>query len=163
MTIREKLIKIRDDSGLSQQDFAEKLEVSRQTVARWESGKSQPSSVQVIKICKEFGLDANALLSDASDLKELDPHKDDAQPEKNSNVKKALLPAAIALLILIALIGFIITIIYGVKDASFDTTATVWIIAVPQNTPMIVLSLFLGAFIILLTVLLIYLIKRGKK
>ena len=63
ITIREKLIKIRSDSGLSQQDFAEKLNISRQTVTRWESGKSTPSSAQILNICREFGLDANELLS----------------------------------------------------------------------------------------------------
>lgn len=160
MTIREKLIKLRDDSGLSQQDFAEKLGVSRQTVTRWEAGKSQPSSAQIANICKEFGLDANALLSDSDGLKE----RADAPVEKaKPSVKKLLLPVITALLIIAAVVGLIITIVYCVKDASFDTTATVWIIAVPQNTPMVVLSVFLAAFTVLLTALFIYFIKRGKK
>ena len=62
MTIREKLIKIRSDSGLSQQEFADKLNVARQTVTRWEAGRSTPSSAQILNICNVFGLDANEFL-----------------------------------------------------------------------------------------------------
>ncbi len=77
---------------------------------------------------------------------------------------KKLLPfIAIACATVAAITGLIITIIYCVKDAAYDTTATVWIISVPQNTPMIVLSVFLGAFIIALAALFVYLLKRGKK
>lgn len=154
MTIRDKLIKIRGDSGLSQQDFAEKLNISRQTVTRWEAGKSVPSSAQILNICREFGLDANELLSDGPAAA--------CKSDKKFNVK--LIPLiAIGVIFAAALTGLIITIIYCIKDAAYDTTATVWIISVPQNTPMIVLCIFLAVFIILLAALFIYLLRREKK
>lgn len=154
MTIRDKLIKIRSDSGLSQQDFAEKLNISRQTVTRWEAGKSVPSSAQILNICREFGLDANELLSD-------DPAAT-RKPDKKFNVKSIPL-IAIGVIFAAALAGLIITVVYCIKDAAYDTTATVWIISVPQNTPMIVLCIFLAVFIILLAALFIYLLRREKK
>ena len=51
---------------LSQQEFADMLDVSRITVARWESGKNSPSSAQLAKICKVFKLDYTRLM-DSSD------------------------------------------------------------------------------------------------
>lgn len=41
MTFGEKLLRLRSDAGLSQDKLAEMLEVSRQSVAKWERGVSQ--------------------------------------------------------------------------------------------------------------------------
>ena len=41
MTFGEKLQKLRKESGLSQEDLASRLEVSRQAVSKWETGVSQ--------------------------------------------------------------------------------------------------------------------------
>ncbi|HBN13248.1 MAG TPA: hypothetical protein DD415_06505 [Clostridiales bacterium] len=158
MTIREKLIKIRNDSGLSQQEFADKLNVARQTVTRWEAGRSTPSSAQILNICNVFGLDANEFLEGG-----IKPAEANAKELRLQKIKKLLPFIAIAAAAVAAIAGLIITIVYCAKDAAYDTTATVWILAVPQNTPMIVLSVFLGAFILVLAALFIYLLKRGKK
>ena len=45
----------------------------------------------------------------------------------------------------------------------YDASATVWIIAIPQNTPMLVLCVFLAVFIVMLAAVFIYLLLRGKK
>ena len=43
MTLREKLIVLRDKAGISQMSLAHQLGVSRQAVSRWESGGATPS------------------------------------------------------------------------------------------------------------------------
>lgn len=43
MTLREKLIQLRDKAGVSQLTLADELGVTRQTVSRWESGRTVPS------------------------------------------------------------------------------------------------------------------------
>ncbi len=43
MTLREKLIVLRDRAGLSQMELADRLGVSRQAVSRWESGDTTPT------------------------------------------------------------------------------------------------------------------------
>ena len=43
MTLRDKMIVLRDKAGISQMALAEQLGVSRQAVTRWESGDTTPS------------------------------------------------------------------------------------------------------------------------
>lgn len=156
MSFREKIITLRDEHNLSQQELSEMLDVSRQTVSRWESGKSIPSASQVSKICKAFNVNADFLL-------------DTDVPAQTQNKKPRLTKTQITLisvagaLLLLAVIGLIITIVYAVKDAAYDASTTVWIVAIPRNTPMIVLSLFLGVFIVLLAVYLILTLRRTRK
>lgn len=41
MNISEKILKLRKSHNLSQEDLAEKLNVSRQSISKWENGVSQ--------------------------------------------------------------------------------------------------------------------------
>ena len=50
MTISEKIYKLRMKSGFSQEVFAEKLNVTRQSVQKWESGLSLPTIEKLISI-----------------------------------------------------------------------------------------------------------------
>ncbi len=169
MDFREKLIVLREEKGLSQQQFADRLGVSRQTVFRWEAGKGAPSLAQIKNICSEFGLDANtflaesALAENATDCVETDEDEaalnggksvkeradeTDCTTSKNGgkNGRRAVIIAA-AVVAAIALVALIITVIYAVKDAIYDSSATVWIISLPSNTPMLVLSVVLAAIL----------------
>ena len=44
MKLSEKIIRLRKGRGLSQEELAERLEVSRQAVSRWESGTALPDA-----------------------------------------------------------------------------------------------------------------------
>lgn len=46
----------RCNTGYSQKEAAEKLEVSNATLCNWESGKSFPNAQQIDKICKLYGV-----------------------------------------------------------------------------------------------------------
>ncbi len=52
MTLREAISKIRAEAGLSQERFAERFGVSRQSVQKWESGASTPDLPKLIEIAK---------------------------------------------------------------------------------------------------------------
>lgn len=55
---------IRLRTGLSQECFAERVGVSRQTVVNWERGKSLPSADKITHIIKEFSLSLEDIFSD---------------------------------------------------------------------------------------------------
>lgn len=56
MTISEKIYKLRTKSGFSQEVFAEKLDVTRQSVQKWESGLSLPTIEKLISIATLFNV-----------------------------------------------------------------------------------------------------------
>lgn len=70
------------------------LDVSRQTVSRWESGKSVPSSVQLSNLCKAFNIDANNLFAPNAELTELtqavEKATDKPIPKKKKDVEKEI-------------------------------------------------------------------------
>lgn len=64
MILGEKITLLRKQSGWSQEELAEKLEVSRQAVSKWESGASIPDLDKVIKISGVFEVSTDYLLKD---------------------------------------------------------------------------------------------------
>lgn len=54
MIFSEKLQLIRKNKGLTQEELAEKLSVSRQAVAKWESGQVYPEIMNLIQISNLF-------------------------------------------------------------------------------------------------------------
>ena len=66
MTLGEKIQALRTDIGLSQEDLAERLGVSRQAVSKWESGASDPSTSNLLALAKLYGVSAEDLLREAA-------------------------------------------------------------------------------------------------
>lgn len=60
--LNEKLISLRKDKKMSQQDLAEALNVSRQAVSRWEVGIAIPSMDNLLALSKLFGVSLNELV-----------------------------------------------------------------------------------------------------
>ena len=52
----------REACGMTQELVAQKLGVSRQAVGKWESGKSEPSTTNLMALAELFGTDAAELL-----------------------------------------------------------------------------------------------------
>ena len=80
MNLKENLKNIRRDHNLSQEQLAEKLNVSRQSVSKWESGTAYPEMDKVIQLCKLFDLNIDDLLN--QDIKEV---KNNKQSKTNLN------------------------------------------------------------------------------
>ena len=64
MKISEKIVHLRKLNGLSQEDLAEKLQVSRQAISRWEMGTAKPDANNILQISKLFGVTTDYLLND---------------------------------------------------------------------------------------------------
>lgn len=67
---KDKLKELREKEGLSQQELADKLFVSRSAVAKWENGNGIPSDVNLDAICKFFNVEEEWLL-DRKELKNI--------------------------------------------------------------------------------------------
>ena len=67
MKLSEKLYWLRKRSGLSQEQLAERLDVSRQAISKWESGVSVPESEKLVVISSYFNVSVDYLLKDEID------------------------------------------------------------------------------------------------
>ncbi len=59
--MNERIKTIRINAGLTQQQFADRIKVKRNTVATYEMGRSIPSDSAIALICREFGVNENWL------------------------------------------------------------------------------------------------------
>ena len=59
----EKLFELRKSKNLTQDDVAEKLNVTRQTVSKWETNQSTPDFDKIVPLCDLYGITPNELLS----------------------------------------------------------------------------------------------------
>ena len=62
MTFKEKLIKLRKANALSQEELAEKIDVSRQSISKWELGDAIPDSDKIVALSNLFGVSTDYLL-----------------------------------------------------------------------------------------------------
>lgn len=70
MILADKIIQLRKQHGWSQEELADRMDVSRQSVSKWESAISIPDMDRVIKMSKIFGVSTDYLLKD--DLEEVE-------------------------------------------------------------------------------------------
>lgn len=64
MNFAEKILNLRTEYGYSQETLAEKLNVSRQAVSKWESGATLPETDKIITLSNFFGVSTDYLLKD---------------------------------------------------------------------------------------------------
>lgn len=81
MEISEKIRELRTKEGLSQEELAEKVGVSRQSVSKWESGQATPEISKLLKLSTLFNVSSDMLIDPELGL------EDDraSEPEKNHN------------------------------------------------------------------------------
>ena len=70
MDLGQKLLDLRKSKNLSQEEAAEKLNVTRQTISKWETNQSTPDFDKIVPICNLYGIDTNELLS--GDVRKVD-------------------------------------------------------------------------------------------
>lgn len=64
MKLPDKIVELRKSNGWSQEGLAEKINVSRQAISRWESGTAQPDASNILQLSKLFGVTTDYLLND---------------------------------------------------------------------------------------------------
>lgn len=82
MEIGEKLKNSRLNAGMTQEQIAEKINVSRQTISNWENGKSLPDVISLIKISDLYQISLDDLLK--GDGKMMDKIKKDTDTVKSN-------------------------------------------------------------------------------
>ena len=88
--LSEKIINLRKSRGWSQEELAEKLDVSRQSVSKWESGVSNPELDKIVAMSTLFGVSTDYLLKDAT-AAENEPIRDFARGDADEEVVEEII------------------------------------------------------------------------
>ena len=84
MTFKEKLVILRKSKGLTQDEFASAVGVSRQAVYKWESGQSYPEVPKLLEMKLLFTISIDELLDDNYDLPLPDKKKRKRAPKQDA-------------------------------------------------------------------------------
>lgn len=98
MNFSEKVQFQRKRRGITQEDLSEAMEVSRQTIAKWEAGLSFPEIKKIVKLSYFFNVSIDYLLKD-----EVENYEENKEIEK----KKKMYPKEIIFLIMLSLLCLI--------------------------------------------------------
>ena len=96
--IGRKIKAAREGAGLTQEDLAEHMEVSRQAVSKWEADLSRPSSENLLRLCKLLGLDWEELAGETEEI--VPPEEESREPEISREKKDENMVVLLPFLIL---------------------------------------------------------------
>ena len=121
MEIEKKLKDVRMQAGLTQEQVAEKIMVSRQTVSNWENGKSLPDVVSIMSLSDLYQISIDELLKGDKRMKE--------KMEKDANIAKANKRVILTTAIITLVVGIIysISIFVGGAFYEFCASAIQWV------------------------------------
>ena len=71
MKIGERIYLLRKEKNISQEELANELNVSRQTISKWETGESCPDIDKIIPLCNYFEITSDELLTGNSNIKDV--------------------------------------------------------------------------------------------
>ena len=133
MKFNERLIELRKKEGLSQEELGYKLNVTRQTVSKWELGQTTPEMEKLIEIAKVFNVSVDELINEKQEekkeeLKEakVENNKEETTiPNKseNDNNKKTDREQIVKIGLIVVLIIVIIGIFYSINEKRKEKAA----------------------------------------
>ncbi|MBO4540436.1 MAG: helix-turn-helix transcriptional regulator, partial [Bacilli bacterium] len=87
--IANRLINLRKQSGLSQEELAAKLGLSRQAVSKWERAEASPDTDNLICLAKIYGVSLDDLLNTEQPVEEIAREVKEKEEEKpNANTER---------------------------------------------------------------------------
>ena len=122
MEIEKKLKEARTNAGLTQEQVAEKIMVSRQTISNWENGKSLPDIVSILNLSDLYQISLDELLKGDTKMKE--------KIEKDAKVARGNKRLILTTTILIFAVAIIYSISIFVGGAFYDfcEAAIKWVV-----------------------------------
>ena len=117
MKFNEKLIELRKKEGLSQEELGYKLNVTRQTISKWELGQTTPEMEKLSEISNIFGISVDKLINETEEIKNEkteEPIIEDKPIIENSNPKNS----KIGIILIIAIVVLLVCGIFSMFNKS---------------------------------------------
>ena len=86
--IANRLVELRKKNGLSQEELADKLGLSRQAVSKWERAESSPDTDNLICLAKLYNVSLDDLLQTSQDVDEIKEEVREKESEKENSIKE---------------------------------------------------------------------------
>ena len=102
MNLGKRIVTIRKERKMSQEDFAELFNVTRQTISSWENSKSYPDIETLVKISDKFNISLDILLREDKNM--IETYKNDSKQKKIFR-RISIILTIIIIIIVLAIIG----------------------------------------------------------
>ena len=130
MNIGEKIFELRRKKGLSQEEAADKLNVTRQTISKWETNQSNPDFDKIIPICELYNITSDELLTGKKNVNS-NEFNNDSLRKKNAKVVSGC--------VLLYIMSLVITIINEeVLNINSSLTGAIFLFIVAISTAILV-------------------------
>lgn len=110
MELKERLAEVRMEHRLTQEELADKIGVTRQSISKWERGVISPSAINLIALGKLYGISLDVLVDGEPPAVE----QEEATPRKKHLPLKIMGAAAAAALVLLVSAPSVVTIVSAV-------------------------------------------------
>lgn len=104
MTVGERLLELRKKKGISQEEASNILNVSRQTISKWETGESCPDFDKILPLCELYGITPDELITGKKEVELLEVGDKKKIFAKNLGISVGLYIFSIVLIILFAVV-----------------------------------------------------------
>ena len=131
MDIGKKLLELRKKKGLSQEEVADILSVTRQTVSKWETLESKPDFDKIISICNLYGITPDELI-----LEDKKENCSKEQVDRSNKKEKAIALSTSVFLYFLSIIWTIIA--SSIRFISDEVTAGIFLFICAIATTIIV-------------------------
>jgi len=137
--IANRLVELRKKNGLSQEELAAKLGLSRQAVSKWERAEASPDTDNLLCLAKIYGVSLDEILRTDDSVntiveEQVEPVRENGQNETNEETpcsKRFLLIEAIvtgSLLPIVTIAYVLLGIFYKNSDWVYGTWASLWML-----------------------------------
>ncbi len=115
MNFSEKLIKLRRREGMSQEELAEKLDVTRQTISKWELNQTTPDMDKLVAISQLFRVSLDELVNEIGESKmdnsstatATEDYKDGPIQKKNTKISITIFISGLLIALILCGVGFL--------------------------------------------------------
>ena len=118
MKLHEKLYQLRKKQGLTQEELAEKLEVSRQSISNWETGKVVPTTKRLTELSQLYNVPFHYFLTEEDEYLPIETTLHEVLRRRYQ--KKWILTTMIIIVVTSIILGIVIMIYSNTNNASVD-------------------------------------------
>lgn len=122
MELKERLAEVRMEHRLTQEELADKIGVTRQSISKWERGVISPSAINLIALGKFYGISLDVLVDGEPPAVE----QEEATPRKKHLPLKIMGAAAAAALVLLVSASSVVTIVSAVAKEKEPEDNIIW-------------------------------------